>query len=56
MKAKYIQLTAMLLVCTICAFGQAKKTSANSNKAIAEKVQMLEASTQEQFLQIQEEN
>ena len=57
MKNKYILLIATLLVCSISVWGQTKKsTSANSTKAIAEKVQMLETNTQEQFSQLQNEN
>jgi flagellar motility protein MotE (MotC chaperone) len=57
MKTKYILLTAILLICSISIWGQTKKnTSANSIKAIAEKVQMLETNTQEQFSQLQNEN
>lgn len=57
MKSKYILLIAILLVCSISVWGQTKKsTSANSTKAIAEKVQMLESYTQEQFVQLQNEN
>ena len=57
MKNKYILLIATLLVCSISVWGQTKKsTSANSTKAIAEKVQRLESYTQEQFVQLQNEN
>ena len=57
MKTKYILLTAILLICSISIWGQTKKnTSANSTKAIAEKVQNLETNTQEQFSQLQNEN
>ena len=57
MKSKYILLIATLLVYSVSVWGQTKKnTSANSTKAIAEKVQNLEINTQEQFSQLQNEN
>ena len=57
MKNKYILLIATLLICSVSVWGQTNKsTSANSTKAITEKVQMLETNTQEQFSQLQNEN
>ncbi len=57
MKTRHILLIAILFLCSISVFGQAKQnSSANNTKAIAEKVQILEISTQDQISQLQNEN
>ena len=50
MKTTRVLITAIMLICCISVFGQAKKSSANSTKAIAEKVQALKEQALEKQL------